>query len=181
MFYLNTPGRRYQACYWSIIEDSWKRDNITFGTWNTRTLKAAGKLEELTHEMDRYTWNINGLCKTRKSVPRSSRQSDHTRRKLKWYGHVSRSSCLAKAILQGTVRGGRRQGRPPPPPTTITKEEERKDIGGKTTSGNGEAWSLASPRGQWRTGINGENWLRNHLWCPDDPRGEGIGDDDDDL
>ena len=30
------------------------------------------------------------------------------RRKLQWYGHVSRSSCLAKTILQGTVKGGRR-------------------------------------------------------------------------
>ena len=33
------------------------------------------------------------------------------RRKLRWYGHVSRSSGLAKTILQGTVKGGRRQGR----------------------------------------------------------------------
>ena len=33
------------------------------------------------------------------------------RRKLQWYGHVSRSSGLAKIILQGTVKGGRRQGR----------------------------------------------------------------------
>ena len=33
------------------------------------------------------------------------------RRKLQWYGHVSRSSGLAKTILQGTaVNGGRRQG-----------------------------------------------------------------------
>ena len=32
------------------------------------------------------------------------------RRKLQWYGHVSRSSGLAKTILQGTVKGGRRQG-----------------------------------------------------------------------
>ena len=32
-------------------------------------------------------------------------------RKLKWYSHVSRSSGLAKPILQGTVTGGRRQGR----------------------------------------------------------------------
>ena len=31
--------------------------------------------------------------------------------KLHWYGHVSRSSGLAKTILQGTVKGGRRQGR----------------------------------------------------------------------
>ena len=32
------------------------------------------------------------------------------RRKLQWYGHVSRSSGLAKTSLQSTVRG-RRQGR----------------------------------------------------------------------
>ena len=32
------------------------------------------------------------------------------RRKLQWYGHVSRSSGLAKTILQSTVKGGRRQG-----------------------------------------------------------------------
>ena len=33
------------------------------------------------------------------------------RRKLQWYGHVSCSSGLAKTVLQGTVKGGRRQGR----------------------------------------------------------------------
>ena len=33
------------------------------------------------------------------------------RRKLQWYGHVSRSSSPAKTIFQGTVKGERRQGR----------------------------------------------------------------------
>ena len=33
------------------------------------------------------------------------------RRKLQWYGHVSRSLGLAKTILQGTVKARRRQGR----------------------------------------------------------------------
>ena len=32
------------------------------------------------------------------------------RRKLQWHGHVSRSSGLAKTILQGTLKEGRRQG-----------------------------------------------------------------------
>ena len=32
-------------------------------------------------------------------------------RKLKWYGHVTRSAGLAKTILQGTVQGRRRRGR----------------------------------------------------------------------
>ena len=33
------------------------------------------------------------------------------RHKLNWYGHVSRSSGLAKTILQDTVKRRRRQGR----------------------------------------------------------------------
>ena len=33
------------------------------------------------------------------------------RRKLQWYDYVSCSSGLAKTILQGTVKGIRRQGR----------------------------------------------------------------------
>ena len=41
------------------------RDNITIGTCNTRTLRAAGKLQELTHEMDGYRWHILGLCEMR--------------------------------------------------------------------------------------------------------------------
>ena len=37
------------------------RDNITMGTRNTRTLRAAGKLQAPTQEMDGYRWNILGL------------------------------------------------------------------------------------------------------------------------
>ena len=33
------------------------------------------------------------------------------RRKLQWYSHAFCSSGLAKTVLQGTVKGGRRQGR----------------------------------------------------------------------
>ena len=33
------------------------------------------------------------------------------KRKLRWYGHISRSSGMAKSILQGTVKGARRRGR----------------------------------------------------------------------
>ena len=31
-------------------------------------------------------------------------------RKLRWFGHITRSTGLAKMILQGTVQRGRRQG-----------------------------------------------------------------------
>ena len=79
------------------------------------------------------------------------------RRKLQWYGHVSRSSGLPKTILQGTVKGGRRQGR----------QRKRWEDNFREQTG------LDSPslREQRRTGKNGENWLQNHLWCPHDPRG----------
>ena len=36
---------------------------------------------------------------------------------------------------------------------------------------NGQSWSFLSPRGQWRTGKNGGNWLQNYLCCPNDPHG----------
>ena len=41
------------------------RDNITISTWNPRTIRAAGKLQELTLEMDRYRWNIPRLFEMR--------------------------------------------------------------------------------------------------------------------
>ena len=33
------------------------------------------------------------------------------KRKLSWYGHISRSSGMAKTILRGTVKEARRRGR----------------------------------------------------------------------
>ena len=38
------------------------RSKITIGTWNVRSLRAALKVEELTHYTKRYRWNILGLC-----------------------------------------------------------------------------------------------------------------------
>ena len=79
------------------------------------------------------------------------------RRRLLWCGHVSRSSGLAETILQGTVKGGRRQGR------------QR-----KRWEDNIREWTgleFVKSQRAMRTGENGENWLQNHLWCPNDPRG----------
>ena len=54
------------------------RSNIIMGTWNVRTLREAGKLDELTHEMNRYRWNILGLCEVRwKSIGETSTQEGH--------------------------------------------------------------------------------------------------------
>ena len=59
-------------------------------------------------------------------------------RKLQWYGHVSRSSGLAKTILQGTVKAGRRQA--------------DRGRGGKTTSGNGQPGVCQVPEGSGEQG-----------------------------
>ena len=72
------------------------------------------------------------------------------RRRLQWYDHFSRSSGLAKTILQGTVDVG-----------GGGEDKADRGRGGKTTPGNGQAWSSAGPKGQWRTGGNGGNWLQN--------------------
>ena len=69
------------------------------------------------------------------------------RHRLKWYRHASLSSGLVKTILQGTVKGGIKQ---------VKVDRKR---GGKTRSGNGQAWSSASLRRQWTTEKNGGNWL----------------------
>ena len=51
-------------------------------------------------------------AKIQKAIrPCNDRLTIIKRRKLHWYDHVSRSSGLAETILQGTVNGGRRQGR----------------------------------------------------------------------
>ena len=88
------------------------------------------------------------------------------RHKLQWFGHVSRSSGLAKTILQGTVKGGRRQGR--------QKKRWEDSIREWTGLKFGKSQRAVENR------KNGENWLQNHLQCLNDPRSEGIDDDDDD-
>ena len=77
------------------------------------------------------------------------------RRKLQWYGHVSLSSGLTKTILQGTVKGERRQGR--------QRKRQEDNIREWTGLEFGKSQSAVENRG------NGGSWLRNHLWCPQRP------------
>ena len=79
------------------------------------------------------------------------------RRKLQWNGHVSRSSGLAKTILQGTVKGGRRQGR------------QR-----KRWEDNIREWTGLKFGKSQRAVENGEKWRKlvaKSSVVPDDPRG----------
>ena len=68
------------------------------------------------------------------------------RRKLKWYGHVTRSSGLAKTILQGIQ---------------FKEGDEEVDRGnnGKTTSKSGLAFNVIYYYGKPRTARSGGSWL----------------------
>ena len=64
------------------------------------------------------------------------------RRKLQWYGHVSLSSGLAKTILRGTVKGGRRQG--------IQRKRREDNIREWTGLEFGRSQRAVENRGKWR-------------------------------
>ena len=76
------------------------------------------------------------------------------KRKLRWFAHVSRSSGLAKTVLQGTVKGKRKRCR----------QKKRWEDNIKEWTGMDFAYQL----GQLKTGQDGKGLLRIHLWCPDD-------------
>ena len=98
MCFLVTSIFRYACESWTLTAELQRRQAME--------MRCYRKIQRISYK-DHVT--------TRKSVPRPSRQSDHTktltivkRRKLQWYGHVARSSGLPTTILQGTLKGGRR-------------------------------------------------------------------------
>ena len=86
-----------------------------------------------------HVTNEEVRAKIRKAIgPNKDLLAIVKRRKLQWYGHVYRSSGMAKTILQGSVKGRRRQGR------------QRKRWEDNTREWTG--LEFASLRGQCRTG-----------------------------
>ena len=64
------------------------------------------------------------------------------KRKLRWYGHISRSSGMAKTILQGTKKGARRRGR--------QKKRWEDNIKEWTRMGFGDSLRAAEDREGWK-------------------------------
>ena len=58
---MSAPGKLRVLAKFTKI----RRRDITIVIWNTSTVRGAGKLQELTHKMDRYRWNIFGNCEMR--------------------------------------------------------------------------------------------------------------------
>lgn len=77
------------------------------------------------------------------------------KRKLKWYGHVTRSSGLAKTILQGRIEGTRRRGRP--------NKQWLHNITEWTGKSVAETSITAHDRKEWRKLVD-----RNSTWRPND-------------
>ena len=80
------------------------------------------------------------------------------KRKLRWYGHLTRSDGLSKTILQGTVQGKRRRGRQRKKWTDNITEWTGKNISATQ--------ALAHNRHQWRQMVKRASQQR-----PYDPRG----------
>ena len=108
-------------CYHSTLHISYK-DHVTNEEVRAKIQQATGLHEDLT------------IVK---------------RRKLQWYGHVSRSLRLARTILPGTVKKGKK---------TRQKEEEV----GRLHQGMDRPRVRQVPEGRGEK-RNGESWLWNHL------------------
>ena len=78
------------------------RDNITIGIWNTRTLRAAGKLQELAHEMNRYRWNIFGLCEKRLLKKKLKQILNDSTHPIRHYFDSRRSNRSGRFLLPKT-------------------------------------------------------------------------------
>ena len=83
------------------------------------------------------------------------------RRKLAWFGHVTRHNSLSKTILQGTFEDGRRCGR--------LKNYWMDNIKEWTSLPMPELPTRASCRRDWKR-ISAES----SLMSPDDPVGQGL-------
>ena len=59
------------------------------------------------HKTNQYVWDlVESLV-----GPQEKLLATVKRRKLQWFGHVTRHDTLSRTILQGTVEGGRKRGR----------------------------------------------------------------------
>ena len=104
-------------CYWRLLNISYK-NHVTNEEVRRKTQAAIGEYDELLT-----------LIK---------------KRKLRWFGHVSWSSGLAKTTLQGTVKAKKE------------KEADRRR-GKKTISKSGQEWTLPAQLGQLKTGQDGKD------------------------
>ena len=124
-------------CYRRLLNISYK-DHVTNEEVRNRIQNAIGVHDNLLHvtneEVRNRIQNAIGVHDNLLTMVK--------KRKLRWYGHISRSSGMAMTILQGTVKGARLRGR--------QKKRWDDNIKEWTGMGFGDSLRAAEDREGWK-------------------------------
>ena len=89
---------------WTLLADTEKR----LQAFENKCMRKLLQISYTEHRTNKEVWDSVALhVGTQEPLLTTVKQ-----RKLAWYGHTVRHNNLSKIILQGTVEGSRRQGRP---------------------------------------------------------------------
>ena len=94
---------RYACESWTLIAEIERRIQALEMRCYRRLLNISYKDHVTNEEVRNRTQNATGMHDDLLTMVK--------KRKLRWYGHISRCSGMAKTILQGTMKGARRRGR----------------------------------------------------------------------
>ena len=120
---------------WTLTAELEKRI-LAFEMKNIRKLLGITYLDRVTNQ------EIIDRISSSSTSPFTDILTTVKRRKLKWYGHVTRGDGLAKIILQGNVEGKRSRGRP--------KKQWIDNIKEWTGKGFNELNEIVYDRKKWR-------------------------------
>ena len=88
---------------WTLTEEPQRR----IQAFEMKCFRRILNISYKEHKTNEYVWNIVTSC----SEKQEPLLAIIKKRKMKWFGHVTRHNSLSKTILQGTVEGGRKRGR----------------------------------------------------------------------
>ena len=88
---------------WTFLADTERR----IQAFESKCMRRLLGISYKEHKTNEYVWQtVESLV-----GPQEHLLATVKRRKLKWFGHITRHDSLCKTIMQGTVEGGRRRGR----------------------------------------------------------------------
>ena len=88
---------------WTLLAEAERR----IQAFEMKCLRKLLRISYLEHKTNEYVRDeVQGLA-----GPQEPLLATIKRRKLAWFGHVTRHDSLCKTIMQGTIEGGRRRGR----------------------------------------------------------------------
>ena len=135
--------------------ESWKLTAELQRRIQAMEMRCYRKLLRISHKD--YVTNEEVRAKIKQAIgPHEDLLTIVKRRKLQRYGHVSRSSALAKTILQGTVKGGK-------------KTRQTEEVVERQHQGMDRPRVRQVPEGSGEQGKMEETGCE--IICPNDPRG----------